>query len=203
MPLLKKVKVLTLDKKYGNGEMGLVAEEPIKAGELILTLDPERSLFYDPDDPERRGQYTGTQLLELMKKLPHARCYIRMFSMMRETDLYDVPKYLDTLEVPEEAAHYNHSCDPNSYYDCTVHGMRAVRDIAIEEELTVHYGTYATDDCVIFPFEYCQCRSSNCAGNLKFDFYRDPEWQKKYYDQCSQYIKDRIDAQRLNNSTIV
>jgi hypothetical protein len=203
MPLLKKVKVLTLDKKYGNGQMGLVAVEPIKSGELILTMDPERSLFYDPDDPERRGQYTGTQLLELMEKLPHARSYIQHFLAIRNTDLYDVPKYLDTLEVTEEILYLNHSCDSNCGYDPTVVGMRALRDIAIEEELTVHYGTYVTDNYVILPFEICRCGSSNCTGNLKFDFYRDPEWQKKYYDQCSPYIKDMIDAQRLNNTASV
>jgi hypothetical protein len=38
----------------------------------------------------------------------------------------------------------------------------------------------------------CKCGAKNCVGKLKYDFWRDPEWQKKYEQYSGDYIKQKI-----------
>jgi len=38
----------------------------------------------------------------------------------------------------------------------------------------------------------CKCGEKNCVGKLKYDFWRDPEWQTKYEQYSSDYIKQKI-----------
>jgi hypothetical protein len=39
----------------------------------------------------------------------------------------------------------------------------------------------------------CKCGSAKCRGVLKFDHYRNVDWQKKYYKYSGAYVKRKID----------
>jgi D-alanine-D-alanine ligase len=74
---------------------------------------------------------------------------------------YPVSKELFILwdEDPSEWAPQNHSCEPNTFFNGL--NVQALRDININEELTLDYTTFLDEN--MEPF-HCQCRSSSCRG---------------------------------------
>ncbi len=42
----------------------------------------------------------------------------------------------------------------------------------------------------------CRCGSNACRGVLSFGYYRNVDWQNKYYKYCGVYVKKRIDELR-------
>jgi hypothetical protein len=50
--MLKKIHVADLSEMYGPGQRGLIADEKINKGDLILQNDPETSMFYPFDDEQ-------------------------------------------------------------------------------------------------------------------------------------------------------
>jgi hypothetical protein len=79
--------------------------------------------------------------------------------------------YVDTVRVAEDVhlvlppgtkAHYgNHSCDPNLGFDGP-YVVRARRDIAAGEELTVDYATCSGPGLVLD----CRCGAAACRGRV-------------------------------------
>jgi hypothetical protein len=67
----------------------------------------------------------------------------------------------------------------------------AIRDIDIGEELTYHYGCLDSETTLSTDF-ICKCGAESCVGKLKYDFWRDPEWQKKYEQYSGDHIKQKI-----------
>lgn len=85
---------------------------------------------------------------------------------VEEKDLfarYAVPlsKHIYILwdDDPSVWAPQNHSCNPNTAYDGL--NVKATREIAINEELTLDYATFL--DETMEPFQ-CQCGSATCRG---------------------------------------
>lgn len=86
----------------------------------------------------------------------------------------------------------NHSCNPN----VGLHGeitFIAMRDIEKDEELTVDYAFIDNED---YSFE-CTCGSNNCRKTITGFDWKIKELQDKYYEYFAQYLKDKIDNERL------
>lgn len=86
----------------------------------------------------------------------------------------------------------NHSCDPN----CGMHGeitFIAIKDIRAGEELTIDYAFIDNED---YAFE-CHCGSPICRHIVTGFDWKIKELQDKYYPYFAQYLKDKIDLQRV------
>lgn len=112
-------------------------------------------------------------------------------------DLFCIPPYYESLEVTCECPFVNHSCDPNCEYGTHEYRYKLIASSEIEkgEELCIHYGAHDRETSLIAGMQ-CKCGSSNCVGILKFDFWSDPFFQKKYSHCMTGYILSKID--RLN-----
>lgn len=112
---------------------------------------------------------------------------------MLDDDVFGVPRYYETLGVTCECPFVNHSCDPNCEYGTDEHQypLIASRDIEKGEELTIHYGAHDTEKSLINGIQ-CKCGSAKCVGILRFNFWKDPDFQKEYYHCMTSYIKKKI-----------
>ncbi len=66
-------------------------------------------------------------------------------------------------EDPNEWSPQNHSCEPNTAYRGL--NLIAVRDIRMDEELTLDYAACCDETMAAFQ---CQCGSANCRGSIEF-----------------------------------
>jgi SET domain-containing protein len=88
--------------------------------------------------------------------------------------------------------HLNHSCEPNLGLQGQIVYL-ALRDIAIDEELTFDYAM--NDD---EPGEMqCRCGTASCRGAITGADWKRPEIQRKYDGYFSWFIQRRIDAARV------
>lgn len=194
MPFLSKAEVRDMSAKYGMPFKGVVALDNIKQNDVVFICEPAKCMFYGYED--QHGKYTKDELNELLKTYPDSAEYIKTYSCMHADHVYNVPKHFKSKLVSEDCAYFNHSCDPNLVFtdampDCRV----ALRDIAAGEELTIHYGWFETEES-LFAGLQCQCGSHSCSKILRFDFYKDAEWQQRFYQSCSTFIKMKIDKLR-------
>jgi hypothetical protein len=128
----------------------------------------------------------------LIEKYPEAKDFIYNYTYMLDDDLFSVPRNYDTQKIIDECVFFNHSCDPNcGFASNDEFTVMAIRDIDIGEELTYHYGCLDSETTLTTDF-ICKCGAENCVGKLKYDFWRDPEWQKKYEQYSGDYIKQKI-----------
>lgn len=103
--------------------------------------------------------------------------------------------FIGAVSSEEEAyvkLYNNHSCDPN----CGMHGeitFIAIKDIKTGEELTVDYAFIDNED---YSFE-CHCGSPICRRTITGFDWKIKELQDKHYPYFAQYLKDKIDLQRL------
>lgn len=132
---------------------GLVAQDWIRAGEVVSRLEPDQptmpivDLFALPQDEQ--------------DTLMHY-CY-----QCDETHI--------VCEGGDEK-YMNHSCDPNTWWQDD-ETMIARRDIAPDEEVTYDYATTEVD----VPFSMtCGCGAATCRGEVTSDDYQDPAWQARY-----------------------
>jgi SET domain-containing protein len=190
MPFLKKLEVRNLASKYGQNQFGIIALEPIQRGELVLECDLSGCNYYPPEDT--RNKMTRAEVLALIEKYPEASDFIRSYTYMINDDLFNVPRNYATQKVTDECVFFNHSCDPNcGFATDDEFTVMAIRNIDIGEELTYHYGCLDSETTLSTDF-ICKCGAKNCVGKLKYDFWRDPEWQKKYEQYSGDYIKQKI-----------
>lgn len=193
--MLKKVHVADLSDMYGPGHRGIIADEDIKKGELILQNDPETSIFYPFDD--KRCSYTLDEFDRLFneQKDSNVKNYLLRYSIQYDDKNVFVPRNYLTRDTMDLTALLNHSCDANVTSTITDQVI-AFKDIEAGSVLTVDYGIGITDDARIIPFDTCRCRAPSCAGNHVFQRYKQPEWQEKFYDYCFPYVKGKIDQLR-------
>jgi hypothetical protein len=80
----------------------------------------------------------------------------------------------------------NHSCEPNVGIAGNV-VMRAMRDIAADEELTTDYCLFdvATDPMA------CSCGTPSCRKVIRGDDWRNRELQARYAGWFSWYVAER------------
>lgn len=190
MPFLKKMEVRDLSSKYGFAQRGVVALEPIRAGEPVFTCDLAKCNYTVLEDPA--DKMPKAEVLALMETYPESADYIRYYTYMLDDDLFQVPKYYKTREITEDCLRFNHSCDSNCGFDDDAEEfVIATRDIEAGEELTYHYGLMDSENSLWVGL-VCKCGAKNCSGVLKFDFWRDPKWQEKYEKYAGGHIKQKI-----------
>jgi SET domain-containing protein len=68
----------------------------------------------------------------------------------------------------------------------------AIRDIQPGEELTYDYQCMDTEPSFYDGIKCC-CRSFKCRGVLRFDQYRNVDWQNLFYKYSGQFVKTKID----------
>ncbi|CAF2163665.1 unnamed protein product [Rotaria magnacalcarata] len=190
MPFLKKMESRDLSSKYGQEHRGIVALEPIQAGEAIFTCDLSICNYYRLEDPTNK--MTKSDVTALMKANPESADYLRYYTYMLDDDLFDVPRNYKTREITEDCLLFNHSCDPNCGFGGEEEELVvAMRDIAEGEELTYHYGLMDSENSFWVGL-ICRCGAKICNGELKFDWWRDPNWQEKYEKYAGAHIKRKI-----------
>lgn len=148
---------------------GLFSKGPIKKGEIVVV----------------KGGYilTRGQRDEIGKKLGPSEIQIT-------ENLFIGPA---TEEEREGGMmHLNHSCEPNLGLQGQIVYV-ALRDIAIDEELTFDYATNDDDPNEIMK---CRCGAESCRGVITGIDWKRPEIQRKYDGYFSWFIQRRIDAAR-------
>lgn len=132
---------------------GLIAREPIRAGEVVSRLSPGQPVY---------------SIEDVLKMSQHEQD--RIFHIAYQNS--------DTTLVAEQGPErfMNHSCDPNTWWidDDT---MVARRDIAAGEEITYDYAT--TEIAVPYAMT-CRCGSAICRGTIAHTDYLIPEWQARF-----------------------
>ncbi len=193
--MLKKIHVADLSEMYGPGQRGLVADEKINKGDLILQNDPETSMFYPFDD--ERCSYTLEDYYRLVNEQqdPDIKNYLLRYSLQYNDKNVFVPRNYLTRDTMDLSSLLNHSCDANCTSTYTDHVI-ALRDIEPGTVLTVDYGIGITEDMKFTVFDRCRCGTPSCAGADVFDRYKQVEWQEKHYDYCFPYVKGKIDEIR-------
>ncbi len=92
---------------------------------------------------------------------------------------------------------FKNSCDSNAGFKLDVYESKntwaivAIKDIMPGEEITKDYNLNATES----DFDaglICKCGSTKCKGELKFDLYRNIDWQNRNYAYASDYVQKRI-----------
>ena len=168
MPAIFSPKFEVRDCRIGKG---LIATEPIAAGELIS------------DFTDGTGKYlTWWGVSRNEDKCTHF--------VIQVSDFF----YYAKVNGPEKGDPINHSCDPN----CGFKGLLrivAMRDIASGEEITIDYAMTEAD------FWYrleCDCQSKNCRGVMKGTDWRNKDLQKKYEGFFSDFIAQKIKRHPLH-----
>jgi hypothetical protein len=186
MVFIVKVEIKDASVKYGFLCKGVFAAEHIKKGQVIKICD-------DSCDFDLENGFSREKMLEILKNYSEISDFLHNYSFMYDDDRYDLPKNWNTNQKLEcECVFFNHSCEPN----CAFLDERyvAIKDIQQGDELTHDYQTVETEAGLHSIL--CRCGSRSCCGLLKFDCYRNVDWQKKNYKNCKQLVKKRIDELR-------
>ena len=93
--------------------------------------------------------------------------------------------------TPESNAYLNHSCAPNAYVDWGGVYLRALRNIAVGEEITCNY---LTTDWVLHERFVCHCGMPHCYGELKGLKYLDHEEQEKLLPFLPDFMTRKVYA---------
>jgi SET domain-containing protein len=88
----------------------------------------------------------------------------------------------------------NHSCEPNAGINGQIF-LVAMRDIAVNEEITFDYAMTISDN--LFAKMDCHCGASNCRGIITCNDWEQPSLQKKYHGYFSNYLQQKIDDLRI------
>ena len=146
---------------------GLFSKDTIKKGEIVVV----------------KGGYilTKNQRDEIGKELGPSEIQIT-------ENLFMGP----TTEDEREGGmmHLNHSCEPNLGLQGQIVYV-ALRDIAVDEELTFDYAMNEDDPNEIMK---CQCGAESCRGVITGLDWKRPEIQSKYDGYFSWFIQRKIDA---------
>jgi hypothetical protein len=92
----------------------------------------------------------------------------------------------------------NHSCDPNTWMEDEVTST-ARRNIEANEELTIDYAMYETDENRII-IEECVCGSVNCRKRITGRDWRRRDLQEQYEGHFLPVINTRIAALQASSS---
>jgi len=146
----------------------LVATVPIKAGELIMTLEerPQFLVSRAHADQEWSGQ---------------KRKWFSTYAWPLSNEVYVM--WSDRVE---DWRPLNHSCDPNAWF-AEGGGLDVVarRDIAAREQVTMDYATYCGENMTSFD---CICGSPGCRRIIRGTDYKDPLIRQRYGTHMSHYV---------------
>jgi uncharacterized protein len=152
-------------RKSNISNCGTFANQEIQKGELIAIFG---------------GFVMDT---ETIKTLPEAAKY-----MVLQVDKH---QFIGSRKVDEfgDGDYINHSCQPNAGINGQIY-LVAMRDIAVNEEITFDYCMTISDD--LFAKMECHCGTKNCRGIVTSDDWKRKDLQDKYQGYFSYYIQQKI-----------
>ena len=145
---------------------GMFAREPIAKGERITIWGGD---VVDRAQFEKLGEHQKRQSAQV------------------EEDFYLVSS------KPGGGDYINHSCDPNAGLDGQI-VIRAMRDIAAGEEVTIDYAMCDGDPTDEFE---CLCGSPRCRRIVTGNDWQLPELQQRYGSHFSPFLLRRIEASKV------
>jgi SET domain-containing protein len=191
MPFFKDAEIKDAREIYGFENKGVFTNEFIKKGEPIFTCDISICDYLLIENTS--NGHTRDETIEYMNKYPESRDFIHHYMYMVEDDLFDWPRNWAERKVSEGCMYFNHSCDPNCGFQALDSSLVvAIRDIQPGEELTYDYQCMDTEPSFYDGIKCC-CRSFKCRGILRFDQYRNVDWQNQFYKYSGQFVKNKID----------
>ncbi len=179
---IKKGIILQGSKDKGNG---LFATEAIPNGTIVWSNRPDgpSEKYYKPISIKQVENMTDEE----------KNIFIR-YGYQIDDDTFHSP--LNQHEIDLDFSNYwNHSCDPNCL-PLNEDTWIAIRNININEELTIDYCTF--DSNIYNCIDKCMCGSPICRTDVRGDDYKKPELQLKYADYFLPFIQEKINA--LNNN---
>lgn len=191
MVFFKEVDVKDAEFKYGFSHQGVFAKEPIKKGEAIFTCDLSVCDYLKLE--EVKSGRTRDESLRLFAEYPKQHDFMHKYSYMVDDDTYDWPRDWLDEKLHENCMFFNHSCDPNCGFQAEDSSLVvAIRDIEAGEELCYDYQCMDTE-ASFYDGLKCLCGSFKCRGTLRFDVYRNVDWQNAFYKYSGCYVKRKID----------
>ncbi len=136
---------------------------------------------------------------------------------MVSDDLYNLPRDFLEHKLHHHCMFFNHSCDPNCGLNSLDSALLiAIRDIEVSRSCFVVFlltfvnkiNIEQIDEEVTLDYQFwdieidylngtiCKCGSKKCRGIIHFDYYRNVDWQNKFYKYCSGHIRKKIDELR-------
>lgn len=140
---------------------GIVATRTIPAGTLVWV----------PGASDEILSYTQVSSLS-----PERRAYLADYAYLTNAGTYIVSS--------DNARFVNHSCDANSLSIAGPEVSIAIRDIAVDEEITEDYGLYYADG----GFDKCACGSESCRryiASTDIEQYGE-EWDRRILEGLAQ-----------------
>ena len=191
MVFFKEVELKDAEFKYGFTHQGMFAKEPIKKNEAIFTCDLAVCDYLKIEEV-RKGP-TREESLRLFTEYPKHRDFMHKYSYMVDDDTYDWPRDWIDEKLHENCMFFNHSCDPNCGFQAEDSSLVvAIRDIEPGEELCYDYQCMDTE-ASFYDGLKCLCGTFKCRGVLRFDQYRNVDWQNAFYKYSGAYVKRKID----------
>lgn len=157
-----KLEVRAVPEKGG---LGMVASEPLAAGELLVVWGGELRTAEQIAALQNGGNCHGLQV--------------------------DEGVYLWSIREGDAGDYVNHSCNPNAWISGQI-SLLARRDIQTGEEITFDYATTDASDYDAFE---CHCGDSMCRGTVTGQDWQRADLQERYRGHFSAYIQRRIDKE--------
>ena len=191
MVFLKQAEIRDATAKYGFAHKGVFVKEAVKRGEPIYTCEVSKCDYLQLD--EVNSGKTSDELNQILKEYPDSSEFIIKYLYMIDDDIFDFPRNYKEQILTEDCMFFNHSCAPNCGFQSLDSALVvAIRDIEAGEELTYDYQFMDTEASHYTGIE-CKCGSFKCCGVLKFDRYRNVDWQNAYYKYSGAYVQKKID----------
>ena len=155
-----------------DGERGIFAVLPVKAGELLSVWG---------------GRIVSTEELD-------------SYPLKVRADTIEVEQDLWLICLNDEPSMWiNHSCQPNAGLNGQI-ALVAMRDIASDEEICFDYAM--TDCSPYYEDEKfeCTCGAPDCRGQVTENDWKLPELQARYAGYFSLYLQRKIDQLRENKT---
>jgi SET domain-containing protein len=191
MPFFKSVLIRDAQEKYGFAHKGIFAKEPINKGEAIFTCDLSICPYLKIEEVKQGRTRDETE--KMMRSLSKSRDFIHKYIYMVDDDTFDWPRDYVEQNLPEDCMLFNHSCDPNCGFQALDSSLVvAIRNIEPGEELTYDYQCMDTEPSFYDGLD-CRCGSFKCRGKLRFDMYRNVDWQNAFYKYSGEFVKRKID----------
>ena len=159
-------------KKAPKKGLGVFAKEEIKKGTVI-------------------GDYLGKVIKTAQYNLESDKKGLYLMYMTDQACIYP--------DLKKPGIHlFNHACQPN----CWIHAYHghtlffALRNIKVDEELTISYLLSPKDDCRICPHN-CHCSSKNCTGTMHLTPAKYKMWQKFQNSQKKTKIPQPVFGRNL------
>jgi hypothetical protein len=185
MPFFAKCENRDVSEKYGFTQQGIFTQDSLKKGQPIYDCS-ETTCDYDFWKSDKFVGKSQDEILEIWRKFPHLQDFIKRYIIKIGDDKYDLPKHFMEERFSCFCLLFNHSCDPNCGFG---NSFVAIRDIEEGEELTIDYNCLETEtDSFLGDFN-CKCGAISCKGLMRFNQYRNVDWQNKYYKYCCNVLQ--------------